>query len=317
MLLVATAEVDANAVSEPFALDLPPYRVEVAVDQDGFWSEVRITKRVADWRACLLQPVVSHEAPPPTANVRPLSEAHLDKSGDVADLRDLLRHVESFCGYVMGVEYVDWFCPKLEWIAESPEEEAGLTVSKWDVHYDLDPPPVQVDPTLLAKAILNRPEMSYLDVPLSFFREGRADYGQRKYINAFFNFYFFIEGLYAGGRSNEKDVVGKYLQSGQLTHSAARTLQRLESMTDPVGGRHALNLRVFLGELGFAWDPEGLLRLVVRMRNKLHHYSHRSQGVRLGHPLNQSDYESLAALAMGLCVECITPLITGSKPDGK
>ena len=315
MLLVATAEVDANAIAEPFLLDLPPYRVEVAVDEDNFWSEIRITKRVTNWRDSLLHPVVSREAPPPSASIRPLGEAPRETNGEIEDLRDLLRHLESFCGYVLGVDYVDWFCPKLEWIAENPEEEAGLTVSKWDVHYAFVPEPVQVDPKLLAKAVLNRAEMSYLDIPLSFFREGRADYGQRRYINAFFNFYFFIEGLYAGGRSNEKEVVGKYLQSQQLRRSAELTLQRFESMTDPIGGRHALNLQVFLHELGFAWDAEGLLRLVVRMRNRLHHYSHKARGVRRGHPLNQTEYESLAALAMGLCVECLTPLITGAKPN--
>lgn len=217
----------------------------------------------------------------------------------------------------MGVEYVDWNCPKWEWIAENPEEEAGLTVSTWDVHRGGLPAPIPVDPSILAKTILNRPTMGYLDIPLSFFREGRTGFGQGRYINAFFNFYFFIEGLYAGGRSSEAEVMRKYLSSTQLTNSAALTLQRFESMTDPIGGRHALNLQVFLDELGFEWDAEGLLRLTVRMRNRLHHYSHKAKGVRMGHPLNQSEYESLAALAMGLCVECITPLITGSNPDGK
>ena len=93
-------------------------------------------------------------------------------------------------------------------------------------------------------------------------------------------------------------------------------MTHLESLMDPYGGRHALNLKVFLNELGFTWSPDGLLRLLVRMRNLLHHYSHKSRGIRSGHPLNQIEYESLAVLAMSLCVQCLTPLITGEKPDG-
>jgi hypothetical protein len=315
MLLVATAEVDANALANPFLIDVPPYRVEVSVDESGFWNEIKITKRVANWRDSLLHIVVHTQTPQPSANIRSLDETPEETNSEIEDLRDLLRHLESFCGYVFDVNYIDWRCPKLEWIPESEEEKAGLTVSECDIHRRFAPEPRDIDPKRLAKAVLNRAQMSYLDIPLSFFREGKADYRQGRYINAFFNFYFFIEGLYADGRSSEPEVIGRFLQSDQMKRAAELTVEHFESMTDPHGGRHVLNLRVFLRELGFAWNPEGLLHLLVRMRNLLHHYSHKSRGVRRGHPLNQAEYESLAALAMTLCVHCVTPLLTGEKPS--
>lgn len=315
MLLIATAEVDANAVAEPFVLEASPYKVEVGVDESGYWSEIIVTKRVANWRDSLPHLVLYTETPKPTANIRPVGEVPEETNREIEDLRDLLRHLESFCGYIFDVDYIDWRCPKLEWVPENPEERAGLTVSKSDVHRVLRRDPRHVDPRLLRKAVVNRAEMSYLDIPLSFFREGKSDYAQGRYINAFFNFYFLIEGLYADGRSSEPEVIAKLLQSHQVKRAAKLTIERFESMTDPYGGRHALNLQVFLRELDLAWDPEGLLHLLVRMRNLLHHYSHKSRGVRRGHPLNQEEYESLAALGMALCVHCVTPLLTGKRPS--
>lgn len=316
MLLVATAEVEANAYAEPFVLDVPPYRLEVGVDDDNYWCEIRITKRVVNWRDSLMHPVVHEGTPEPSANIRPPGDARGETNGDIEDLRDLLRHLESFCGYALAVDYMDWFCPKLEWIPENPEEEAGMTVSEWDVHHVSTPKPIEVDRKLLQKAVLNRVQTSHLDIPLSFYREGKADYARSRYVNAFFSFYFFLEGLYAGGRSSEREVIGRYLQSSQLRRSAEITLEQFTSMKDPNGGRHALKLQVFLKELDLSWDAEGLLRLLVRMRNLLFHYSHKSRGVRRGQPLNQAEYESLAALAMYLCVQCLVPLVTGSMPDG-
>lgn len=316
MLLVATAEVDANATARPFVLEGPssPYRVEVLVDETGYWDGIKITKRVTNWRDSLLRPVIHRETPEPVASVRPLSDEALETNSEIEDLRDLLRHLESFCGYLFDVDYIDWFCPKLEWIPESAEEKAELQITKWDVHYRRNVKPTEVEPELLGKFVLNRPEMSYLDIPFSFFREGKADFDQGRYVNAFFNFYFFLEGLYADGRSSEQRVVGKFLGSIHMNRAAERAIERFESMTDPHGGSHVLNLQVFLRESCFEWTPEGLLRLVVRMRNLLHHYSHKSRGVRRGHPLNQTEYESLAWLAMALCIECATPLLTGEHP---
>jgi hypothetical protein len=313
MLIVATAQVFANAVCEPFALDVSPYRVEVGVDDDNYWCEIKITKRVANWRDSVPDIVVyKRETPPePSANIRPLGETPSETSSDTDDIRDLLRHLESYCGYLMDVDYVDWNCPTWEWIPESEEERAGLTCLKWDIHYAPHPKPMTVNPELLAKVVRNRPKTAYLDIPLSFFREGKADLRVRHFINAFFNFYFFMEGLYADGRSSERGVLEKYLSSTQLKRSLELTFEHFSSLTGPDDGRHALNLKVLLGELRLNWDPEGLLRLVVRMRNLLHHYSHRSRGVRQGHPLNQMEYESLAYLAEVLCINCITPLVTG------
>jgi hypothetical protein len=317
MLLVATAEVYGNATTKALALDLPPYKLELEADEEGFWSHLVVRKRIDQWRDALPQPLLVHRGtPPPSASVAPLGEdSERTTNVHMNDVRDLLQHLESVCGYLFDVEFIDWRCPTWEWVAESEEERRCLPWIKDDVHRTFCARPRQVDVGLLATAVTRRNELERLDIPLSFFREGKADYREGRFIHSFFSFYFFIEGLYAEGKSDEEKVLEKYLAASELVIATEAALRWLDSMTDPDGGRHALNLRVFLAEQGFEWSVGGMLHLLVRMRNLLHHYSHKSRGVRRGHPLNQTEYESLALLTMTVCLKCLAPVLNG--PDAE
>jgi hypothetical protein len=182
-----------------------------------YYQEIAINRAI--------DPLVVHRGtPPPTASVRRATESPSEGNPEMNDLRDLLRHLECVCGYLFGVEYIDWRCPTWEWIPESEEEKNSLMWTKMDVHDVTRVEPTEVIPDELIRVVENRAATSHLDIPLAFYREGKADYREDRYVTAFFSFYFFIEGLYGNGKSGEKKIVREFLASSELVTATESAL---------------------------------------------------------------------------------------------
>ncbi|MGV3707408.1 MAG: hypothetical protein ACO1Q7_01110 [Gemmatimonas sp.] len=235
--------------------------------------------------------------------------ANLRIPPDVETLVATLQYIESLGSFWLGIHRIYWNECSIEWRPESPEEKQKLSVfsHRRSLSYPRDLK--EMTPRRLAEIMRPRVHLEYLVVPLSFFREGDNDFLHGRDINAFFNFYFFLEGLYGGGKSKNDAVRAEFLKSSQMRSATQRFLDRLND-ADMAGNRAELDPFPRLKNCDYS--VEGLIKLLVSIRGTLHHFSASSTQMK-GHPLNQDEFRVVAFLALSICMGVIPALFSGSK----
>jgi hypothetical protein len=168
--------------------------------------------------------------------------------------------------------------------------------------------PLVFDPASLRELIRDRETNEYLVIPLAFVRDGLNEYKRLRYLTAFYQFYFYLEGLYGDGKWRGHEVEERFLKSSHLPEAEQRTLSVLNK---PELQWDRNEIELLLRERGHEFSAEGLIKLTVDMRGQLHHYSPHSSR-KSGHPLNQREFKSIAYLAMSLCLGSY-PLILRDK----
>lgn len=305
-----TAPVEGPAkLSDSFVLEWGDYRFDVHADDDGMLNEVVAEKAVPDIPENEPHLVVYKEKPPERADVD-LAGARAEADPHVQDLVQLLQYFESLGAFWFGVDWVDWREPRMECIRVLLSTGQRTTLMDWNVHTDYYIEPYEVDAEQLAKLLALRRKYEYLQVPMSFFREGKLDFEAHRYINAFFNFYFFLEGLYGNGKWRSQQIAAEFKKSRHISAAMEKTI---DGLNDPVWERHRLNLQEFLKASGDDYSVDGLIDFLVGLRGNLHHFSVKQTNL-AGHPLNQATFRTPAFLVMAVCIECCTKLVVGEKP---
>lgn len=177
-----------------------------------------------------------------------------------------------------GMIEVDFERPKLEWIADSPEEELRI-----EIILSGNPPETEVfkpeifDFGLVAHAAASVSQVGDMEVALSFLRRGRRDLKEHRYIEAFYNNFFFLETQFAGGLSNQKKIAKKLKNTPVIIQ--AIELIRKDPVDPPLG--------FVTEEILQLWDERAMfisrandviIDDLVRLRGELHHHSMRRQG---------------------------------------
>lgn len=182
---------------------------------------------------------------------------------------------------------IDFSGNQVEWIPENDEEKSQLHVFSHSIKRERpfadSSPRMTFD--LVVRALLAAPHASDYEVPLSFVRRGMQDILEDRCIEAFYNFFFFLETLFAPGYSNPKVVEGKFLQSQILRDALITARQEL----DPDQHREARSLKSLLQK-----TDEELIRYLVQTRGHLHHHALSRPGV--WHPEKPDRYLSEAII---------------------
>lgn len=223
-------------------------------------------------------------------------------------LLELLQYIESLGSFWLGIHRIEWSTAKREWIAESPEERTHLPVFAISRSMSYERRPLPFEPALLAQLVVAEQSKRWLVIPMSFLREGQNDYEAHRYINAFYNFYFFIEDLYGQGKTKNRQILEMFKSSRELVAAARKAYS--ECATDPSKRESLANL---MSRVGGTTTPNGLLEFLVAMRGELHHFSRKSTRPK-GHPLNHHEFQPLAFFAMAVCLNVVPHLITRAEP---
>lgn len=137
------------------------------------------------------------------------------------------------------------------------------------------------------------------------------EYRSFRYINAFFNFYFFIEDLYGGGKTKNYHVEENFKRSIHIIEAIKDTIKEFNEQLNLK--RHQTILIDFLELEKLTYTVEGIISLIVKTRGNLHHFSQKSTQKK-GHPLNQRDFETMAYLLMSICIRALVKLLAGEMP---
>ncbi|MQC26770.1 MAG: hypothetical protein DWG76_04885 [Chloroflexi bacterium] len=191
---------------------------------------------------------------------------------------------------------VFWENPVVEYITESEEDAKDFLVTKSSIpRFPPFPcPETKLSPDRLQNLVSRLATFEDLDLPIAFWREGLNEMRGQRFISAFYNFYYVIEGFCAKGKSSKKSVLNEFNKSAALKRAVTFALEKaLESQS------HKDPLRKMFGLVNTELNTEGALEFLYEIRGMLHHISFettREQGT----PFNQQDFASLAVFSQAV-----------------
>lgn len=215
----------------------------------------------------------------------------------VKDLQD----IESILGFWGNVKRIRWQAAKYDFIYDSEAERQKIKLSPYQAKITHGDPDITLEPELLAKLVATKDKYPMLIAPQSFFREGYNDFQEGKYINAFYNFYFILEGLYGNREWRSNKIAGEFKRSTTLSKCIEDVIS--EVLTEKQS-RYLPHIQKMLKQRQKALDIEGVIFLLVATRGDLHHFfnvSSKNEGT----PLNQHHFEPIAFVTMSIAQRAI------------
>jgi hypothetical protein len=235
------------------------------------------------------------------AGIEGASDAH---ERVLAALRSLESHIAfSAQGAIGGFS---WEKLEVELVPETPEDVAPL--KKLQVVRSYPELTAGLGEDLLRMVAMATESHKDTEVAKAFWREARREFHSQRYIQAYYNFYFVLEGLYAQGKSDTAKVVKAFSESQVLARSTAFMLAGLRRYP-----YHRRNLSRFFEDHHIAMDVPGAQSLIVRLRGRLHHYAAGSPKLQPT-PFNQAHFESPAWFLMGLTTHVIVTVDSAIGP---
>lgn len=218
----------------------------------------------------------------------------------VSDLRSDFQYIESTLAFGGNLRRIFWEEAKQEWIPETEEERSKLKVFALSLNRGYPNKPVTLTKKDFVQIIRDKSKYDCLTTLKSFYREGDHFFRRFQYVNAFYNFYFIIEDLFGGGKTKNKQIEESFKSSVELKE----TIKWVINTQIKTHERHSKNISRLLREGNLQNTMEGIIKLLIRMRGRVHHYTSKSSR-KQATPLTQRDFESIAFLAMGIALMSI------------
>jgi len=209
------------------------------------------------------------------------------------------QELESTLAFNGNLKKIFWDTPKDEVICENEEEreKACLFSSHWQREY---PDPIKhIDEDILKDIIISKEKYNHLTIPKAFWREGNNEFKEFRYINAFFNFYFILEGLYGDGNTKNQLVEKAFKESKEFREFVEFIIESLKK-----NQRHFQKINEMLKFRNKILDVDNLISLIVSTRGDLHHFMNNPNKVQ-GTPFNHKEFETIAWVSLGIAVRAI------------
>lgn len=233
------------------------------IDDNKFLSKITIVVEVNDpTRFYSVITETPHE----------FSKAHFQVKGD-RDLYDSVikdfQDLESLLSLSFNVKGIDWNAETYAVICETPEEKAKARIYGFEVRGGFPDESVEVTEEQFKETIERKDRLSQLTLFVSFYREGKNEYHDLKFINAFYNFYFVLEGMYGKGKTKNRDVANEFKKSAEL-RDFVQTVIDEHVLVSP---NHQAQLTSMLKVRNMSLGVDAILALIVKTRGDLHHFT--------------------------------------------
>lgn len=214
----------------------------------------------------------------------------------IKDFQDL----ESLFSLAYNVKGINWNSRKYEVICESQEERENVKILTMEYHQEFPDDPVNVTEEQVLDALTRKDRLAELTVFQSFYREGKNEYHDLKYINAFYNFYFILEGMYGKGKPN-RDVSREFKKSDRLRDFVQKIIdEHISSSAD-----HRTRLIKMLKQRNMTFGIDAILELLLKTRGDLHHFTGSPNKLVQVTPFNHREFKTISFIAMGLALHSI------------
>lgn len=288
MLLKIETEIIGNfIIQDEIEVVLQPFRIKVFYDTTSKQHLISITKRVVDYENYIPKVEITENQ---------ISKIILPNNEFFDEQISILRHIESFGAIDVEISFINWQNCSIEWVNE-PNEDIIIPIRKYKrtPNYRNDNPELLTQ-NWLWSTIIYRNQLRDLTLPFSFFRQGANQLYSFQYQNAFINFYLILEGFFGNSEFKNEKIKAEFKKSEILKYGIETALETLLKQNS----KHLNWTRQALKVYNKDFDIEGIIHLLVEYRGKLSHFSIGKTNMK--NPFNDRKYESLAYLAMSICI---------------
>jgi hypothetical protein len=275
---------------EPLQVTVDGTEFTLVPSEDGLLSELTVIVGLDNTNG-----FISH--------VEPGGAVTVDYDKQISDkLIDMIQYLEASLSFRYGVKKISWEERETFFIPESEEEQKKLDVMSYSLrHYYPEQQRIKLTADTFKEIIQRKSKDESLKIVMLFHREGIREFHVSRYIQAYYNFYFILEDMYAQGKTNRTQITNNF-KSNQTLRTIIQEV--LDTAIKPYGN-HLQSIQNFLHEEHLTFSIDGIIELIVQVRGNLHHYSGKSTK-KIGTPLNQSHFETMAFLLMITTTRCIT-----------
>lgn len=209
-------------------------------------------------------------------------------------IQDELRVLEGLLS-LYGLESIDIKQPEVKWVAESEEEKKKIKLHSIKQSYqsrdEMDVEELPHD--LLVGSLIAATEAKELEIPLNFFRKGNLDVFEQRYIEAIYDYYFFLETLYGDGKFKKSSIVNSFLKSDDLIKSIKESVKSTRFVL-----RERSLLKIFLEQYEDKSEKD-IITHIVELRGFLHHHTLKHKDI--WHPDKQDRFKVDAFFLQSVC----------------
>ncbi|MHC6157006.1 hypothetical protein ACVSQB_35215 [Bradyrhizobium elkanii] len=260
-------------------IEVDKFRVEFG-ENAGVISSVSVAVRLDDDVAL---PTIS-----PSTDSRVKLHINVGKSAHNDEVTDFLMVAQGML-CLIGTFTIDFNKRQVAWEPENDDERAKLGLYSYSVSADdvvEDQSPFTFD--FVARTVFTAASSGHYEVPLTFLRRGLQDMKNDRFIDAFYDFFFFLETQFAAGYSNPTVVAEKLMGASSVKKALQVARENLS--------RHRAHVPKLLSLLALG-DAE-LIAHLVDTRGTLHHHALRRPGI--WHPEKPERFEAEAEILQSI-----------------
>jgi hypothetical protein len=275
------------------------------IDKEGFLFRIKIISDVKDSSVYSYRHIIGPNGA--VIGFNPNFEPEIRDN-----LMNEMQMLESILAVYGNLKKILWAFPKWEYIPET-EEERGRLDAYWYHQTDYHPDDEStLNESALLDIISEREKFAPLVTPLSFFREGLREYRESKYVNAFFNFFFIIEGFYARGKHKTEAVAREFQASDEFSSIVKNIIANDKQDT----ADFINNLRDLLGSRNQPLNVKGVVEILLKMRGDSHHFMNNPNKLE-GTPFTHQKFKTVALLAQSIASQALVRKAKLFFEDGK
>ncbi|MFC1495194.1 hypothetical protein ACFL6W_07935, partial [Thermodesulfobacteriota bacterium] len=133
---------------------------------------------------------------------------------------DIVSDIRTFEGAlsIWGVREINIEEHEIVWIPESDSDKEKMQLYSFQIKKNkMKKEDDYMDPLdMFIRTILGAEELRVEEIPMNFYRRGRNNLFEERYIDAIYDFFFVIENLFAGGEFKQKKVIQKLTSCNEL-----------------------------------------------------------------------------------------------------
>lgn len=275
-------------IDQDFDIKYHPYNITIKYDYEKDAHIITLNRSIKDFNAFIPKFKLNNER---------INSIIFPKEDFLFEEIKLLQHIESFGAIDRGIERIKWDRLIIRWIPETEDERKELPISEYERKLSYDFPKSVLTKKWLTDTIIHRRQMGDLHLQFSFYREGVNFFHNFQYQNAFLNFFLMLEGFFGNGKHKTHDLEREFSKSDILEYAINETLIKLSNQN----GTHHKWLIQKAKKYEKPIDKSVLISEMIKVRGSLSHFSIKSQKIQRN-PYNDRDYESLAFIAMSICL---------------
>lgn len=268
-----------------FGFRLRDREFEFRTDEDGFLIAL-VVKTTTD----------AESAPRLEQKPGEVAQIIIPDDGKHSLLQEDLRTLEGLLS-LYGLHKLVFDQPEARWIPENEKDKDLLRLESFKLGR-VDPRELvnkALDSSLVVQSTIAASSAAHVQVPLSFFRKGNIDLDEGRFVDAFYDYYFVIEHLYADGKFKSTQVREKLKASRVLLTAIS------EAQADKRFPYRGPQEEAYHHEKYLSAQPEAVVDHIVELRGKLHHHSAKRAS---WHPAKEERYRIDAFFLQAVTFSC-------------